>query len=65
MKLFKRPNSLKKRIESLENYLGVFYHVDSDGYNEHKQDGDDKWTLLGKLDQCIKDLEEDKKKGKK
>lgn len=64
MKLFKRPNGLKKRIESLETYLGVFYHVDSDGYNEHKQDGDDKWTKLGKLEQRIKDLEE-AKKGKK
>lgn len=28
MKLFKRSNKLAKRIESLENYLGVFYHVD-------------------------------------
>ena len=64
MKLFKRKNTLAKRIESLETYLGVFYHVDSDGYNEHKQDGDDKWTKLGKLEQRIKDLEE-AKKGKK
>jgi len=64
MKLFKRKNALAKRVESLETYLGVFYHVDSDGYNEHKQDGDDKWTKLGKLEQRIKDLEE-AKKGKK
>lgn len=63
MKLFKRKNQNAKRIESLENYLGVFYHVDSDGYAEHKQDGEDKWTKLGKLEQRIKDLEE--KKGKK
>lgn len=64
MKLFKRPNSLKKRIESLENYFGVFFHVDSDGYAEHKVDGDDKWTKLGKLEERIKALEEEKK-GKK
>lgn len=65
MKLFKRPNSLKKRVESLENYFGIFFHVDSDGYAEHKQDGDDKWTKLGKLEQRIKDLEDANKKGKK
>lgn len=63
MKLFKRKKTLEKRIESLENYFGLFYHVDTDGYNEHKQDGDDKWTKLGKLEERIKTLEE--KKGKK
>lgn len=63
MKLFKRKKTLEKRIESLENYFGLFYHVDTDGYNEHKQDGDDKWTKLGKLEERIKALED--KKGKK
>ncbi|UOF77981.1 hypothetical protein [Caudoviricetes sp.] len=63
MRIFKRKKTLEKRIESLENYLGLFYHVDTDGYNEHKQDGDDKWTKLGKLEERIKALEE--KKGKK
>lgn len=38
MKLFKRRNSIKKRLETLESYLGVFYVVDSDNYAEYKRD---------------------------
>lgn len=64
MSIFKRKKKLEKRIESLENFFGLFYHVDTDGYNEHKQDGEDRWTKLGKLEDRIKALEE-AKKGKK
>jgi len=63
MKLFKRRNSLKKRLETLEEHLGVFYHVDSDGYAEYKRDGDDKWNVISRLEERVKELEE--KKGKK
>lgn len=64
MKLFKRRNSLKKRLETLEEHLGVFYHVDADGYAEYKRDGDDKWNVISRLEERVKKLEEEKK-GKK
>lgn len=64
MKLFKRRNSLKKRLETLESYPGVFYVVDSDNYAEYKRDEEDKWNVISRLEERVKTIE-DQKKGKK
>ena len=64
MKLFKRKNSLRKRLETLEEYLGVFYNVDSDGYAEYKRDSEDKWNVISRIEERVKVIE-DQKKGKK
>lgn len=64
MKLFKRKNSLRKRLETLEEYLGVFYNVDNDGYAEYKRDSEDKWNVISRIEERVKTIE-DQKKGKK
>lgn len=64
MKLFKRKNSLRKRLETLEEYLGVFYNVDNDGYAEYKRDAEDKWNVISRIEERVKTIE-DQKKGKK
>lgn len=61
---FKRNKKLIKRIENLEEYLGIFYHVDTDGWVNHKleQDG---YGVIQKLKRDIKDLKKEQKGKKK
>jgi hypothetical protein len=51
MGLFKtKTRKLEERIESLEGELGLFYHVDSDGYVDHKEEKDGNWrSVLARL----------------
>ena len=58
MKRFK--SKLLKRVESLENYFGLYFTVDSDGYIEHRLDKQDTWSELPKLEDRIKKLEEER-----
>jgi hypothetical protein len=61
MALFKRKKLLLKRIESLENYLGLHYTVDSDDYAQHiLSDG---WGEFKNLKDDVKALKD--KNGKK
>lgn len=61
MKLFKKRLTLKKRVAALEQYLGIFPTLDYDGDVEYKRDADDKWNVISKIHQRIKDVEENKK----
>lgn len=63
MKIFKRRNALLKRIEKLEEWLGLFYTVDHEGYAEYKRDEEDRWNTISRLEERVKTLEE--QKGKK
>lgn len=59
MSLFKRKNTLLKRIEALEEELGLFYTVDSDKYASYHVEH----CGYGKLNSIIKDIAD--LKGKK
>lgn len=63
MGIFKRRNSLKKRVASLEEYIGAVYVHKSDyDYNEHQVDQNSyNNTIEGRL----KKVENSTKKGKK
>ena len=58
MKLFKRNNKLKKRIQELELYFGLFYTVDQEGYAEYKRDQDNNWNVLSRIEYDIKSIKE-------
>lgn len=62
-------SKLLKRVESLEDALGLFYTVDSDGYPDHKLE-EQGYSLLNKVKDRLKAIEEalkelSTKKGKK
>ena len=61
MALFKRKKRLLKRVESLEDFLGLHYTVDSDDYAQHILG--DGWGEFKNLKDDVKELKE--KKGKK
>jgi hypothetical protein len=61
MSIFKRKNTLRKRIQSVEDYFGLFWSQDSYGDFEHKLEHDGYSTLI----RLVKDVDELKKKGKK
>ena len=64
MSIFKRKNSLKTRVRSLEDFLGVFWAEDSWGGKEHKleADGYSELQRLVKDVKAIKEQLEGKKK---
>lgn len=64
MKIFQRKRKLLKRLEKLEEWLGLFYTVDHEGYAEYKRDEEDRWNTISRLEDRVKALEETKK-GKK
>lgn len=62
--LFHSKYRLLKRIESLEEALGVHYTVDGDGYAEHLIRGSESsYHVLSNLVKDVKELTD--KKGKK
>lgn len=58
MGLFKNRNTVKKRLQSLEEHLGVIF-TREDGYAEHLNR---EYGILPRLTEDVKEL---KKKGKK
>jgi len=64
MSIFKRKNSLKTRIRSIESFLGIFYAEDGWGDLEHKLEADG-YTILHKLQEDVKAIKEQLNKGKK
>lgn len=58
---FKRKKALLKRIESIEEHLGIFYVLDSDDWGRHKEE-EDGWGVVPKLKKEVKTLVEELKK---
>ncbi len=50
-------SKLLKRIESLEDSLGLFYTVDSEGYGDHKLE-EQGYSLLNKVKDRLKAIED-------
>lgn len=61
MNIFKRRNSLKNRLQSLEEYIGVVY-VHKPDFSEHQPDSDEWGSTLVRR---IKAVEEHAKENQK
>lgn len=66
MSIFKRKTSLKRRVESLEEFLGaVFVLKPGYDYAEHQADSEAYGNTVGRRLKDIEEFVKENKKGKK